>query len=210
MQTAAGGSLQLTPAEQKYLEWSKMTPEQKREYRTNRAKSHLQSGPNITNFWEAFQTYIGNRDPENPDLNTGEAPSVGGMRNPKQIVQGVQKAKQIVQKTKTVAERAAKISDKVFDRQYQRAISSGNSKRIQAVRDLHFKGKSGVEDNRTFVHSTKAKFNSFDKSHFGETDDGFNGKGFYFASTRIPEDPSIYKNYDWTSWRNSYYELWSK
>lgn len=77
MQTASGGPLQLIPERQKYLEWSKMTPEQKREYRTNRAKSHLQSGPNITNFWEAFQTYIGNRDPENPDLYTGIAPSPG-------------------------------------------------------------------------------------------------------------------------------------
>ena len=72
-----GDVLQLTPEEQKYYEWSKMSPEQRREYRANRAKSHLQSGPSITNFWEAFQTYIGNRDPENPNLNTGEAPSPG-------------------------------------------------------------------------------------------------------------------------------------
>lgn len=86
MQTASGGPLRLTPAEQRYLEWSKMTPEQQREYRTNRAKSHLQSGPNITNFWEAFQTYIGNRDPENPRLNTGIV-NAPGMKNPKQIVQ---------------------------------------------------------------------------------------------------------------------------
>lgn len=86
MQTAAGGPLKLTSEEQKYLEWSKMTPEQKREYRTNRAKTYLQSGPNITNFWEAFQTYIGNRDPENPHLQTGDVPNPG-MKNPKQIVQ---------------------------------------------------------------------------------------------------------------------------
>lgn len=89
MQTAAGGPLKLTSEEQKYLEWSKMTPEQKREYRNNRAKTHLQSGPNITNFWEAFQTYIGNRDPKNPHLNTGEVPNPG-MRNPKQIISSVQ------------------------------------------------------------------------------------------------------------------------
>ena len=86
MQTASGGPLKLTSKEQKYLEWSKMTPEQKREYRNNRAKTHLQSGPNITNFWEAFQTYIGNRDPENPHLQTGDVPNPG-MKNPKQIVQ---------------------------------------------------------------------------------------------------------------------------
>ena len=86
MQTAAGGPLQLTPEEQKYLEWSKMTPEQKRKYRINRAKSHLQSGPNITNFWEAFQTYIGNRDPENPNLTTGIV-NAPGRATPQQVQQ---------------------------------------------------------------------------------------------------------------------------
>lgn len=77
MQTAAGGPLQLTSEEQKYLVWNKMTPEQKREYRNNRINAELRRGPNITSFWEAFQTYIGNRDPKNPHLNTGEAPNPG-------------------------------------------------------------------------------------------------------------------------------------
>lgn len=72
-----GGILKISPKEQKYLEWSKMTPKQKREYRINRAKSYLQSGPTITNFFEAFQSYIGNRDPKNPDLITGTAPTPG-------------------------------------------------------------------------------------------------------------------------------------
>jgi hypothetical protein len=31
------------------------------------------------------------------------------------------------------------------------------------------------------VHSTKAKFDEFDKSYFGETDEGYHGKGFYFS-----------------------------
>jgi len=61
----------------------------------------------------------------------------------------------------------------------------------QRLRDLHFKIKSG-NDNTVFAHTTDAKFTEFDKSHFGETDEGFNGKGFYFSTTRIPEDPSIY------------------
>ena len=72
-----GGVFKVSPEEEKYLKWSKMTPKQKREYRINRAKSYLQSGPNITNFLEAFQAYIGNRDPKNPNLNTGEAPTPG-------------------------------------------------------------------------------------------------------------------------------------
>ena len=55
MQTAAGGPLQLTPEEQKYLEWSKMTPEQRRNIRWNRTKAQLQGAPSIPKIWEAFQ-----------------------------------------------------------------------------------------------------------------------------------------------------------
>lgn len=171
-----GYVLQLTPEEQRYLEWSKMSPEQRREYRTNRAKSHLQSGPSITNFWEAFQTYIGNRDPENPHLNTGEAPSPG-MRNPKQVAQTVQKAK-------TIAERVAKISDKVFDRQYQRAISSGNSKRVQAVRDLHFKGKSKSNTINTSYHGQTMTNKMYEDRNINPYND--KREFGYFSSTSEP------------------------
>ena len=87
MQTAAGGPIQLTPEEQKYLEWSKMTPEQKREYRNNRINAELQRGPDIKHFWEAFQTYIGNRDPENPNLNIGIVNATPGRATPQQIQQ---------------------------------------------------------------------------------------------------------------------------
>ncbi len=31
------------------------------------------------------------------------------------------------------------------------------------------------------VHSTKAKFDEFDKSYFGQTDEGYHGDGFYFS-----------------------------
>lgn len=31
------------------------------------------------------------------------------------------------------------------------------------------------------VHSTKAKFDEFDKSYFGQTDEGYHGEGFYFS-----------------------------
>lgn len=43
---------------------------------------------------------------------------------------------------KSMAQRASKISDKVFDRQYFRALDSGNPRRVQAVRNLHFMGKA--------------------------------------------------------------------
>ena len=53
-----GGSLN-------YIEWEQMTPEQKQTYRTNRAKANLNSG----NLWEALMSYVGSRDPENPNVN---------------------------------------------------------------------------------------------------------------------------------------------
>lgn len=62
----------------------------------------------------------------------------------------------------------------------------------QRLRNLHFEVKSG-NDNEVFAHSTHAKFTEFDKSHFGKTDEGFNGKGFYFATTRIPENQNLFK-----------------
>jgi hypothetical protein len=52
--------------------------------------------------------------------------------------------------------------------------------------------KSG-NDTQVFAHSTSNSFNEFDQQFFGKTDEGFNGKGFYFSTTRIPENPAIYK-----------------
>lgn len=179
-----GNVLQFTPEEQRYLEWSKMTPEQKREYRANRAKSHLQSGPSITNFWEAFQTYIGNRDPENPNLQTGDVPNPG-MRNPKQVVGTIQKAK-------SIAERAARISDKIWDKHYLRLVNKGEAKRVQAVRDLHFRAKApdtkiSSESGKPIhsYHGTGKQFTEFDTTgKYSTLDNGYWGKGAYFSPNK--------------------------
>lgn len=69
--------LQLTPEASRYMEWETLSPDQQWTYRKNRAKAYLNSGPSIPNLWEAFNSIIGNRDPENPFLQTGEPPSVG-------------------------------------------------------------------------------------------------------------------------------------
>lgn len=69
--------LQLTPETSRYMEWKTLSPDQQWAYRKNRAKAYLNSGPSIPNLWEAFNSIIGNRDPENPYLNTGTAPTVG-------------------------------------------------------------------------------------------------------------------------------------
>ena len=42
-------------------------------------------------------------------------------------------------------------------------------------------------------HCTQYKFNTFDMKYFGTTDDGFNGKGFYFAPT-IKDKNNIIKS----------------
>lgn len=73
------------------------------------------------------------------------------------------------------------------------AIVKGDMTEAQRLRDLHFVTKSGITDNRVFAHSPPNKFTIFDKSYFGNTDEGFNGKGFYFTNTWIPENPSISK-----------------
>jgi hypothetical protein len=66
-----GNILKLSKEESDYLNWKKLSPKQKQQSRINKAKAYLNSGPNITNFWNAFQSYIGNKDPKNPHLNIG-------------------------------------------------------------------------------------------------------------------------------------------
>ena len=75
MQTAAGGALRLTPEEQKYLEWSKLSPEQKQQRNLTIAKSYINSGPSISNYWNAAKAYFGGFNPSNPRQSTG-APTV--------------------------------------------------------------------------------------------------------------------------------------
>ena len=79
-----------------------------------------------------------------------------------------------------------------WDAGYLPAVKNKDLVEAQTLRDLHFGTKSG-NDNMVFAHTTPNSFTVFDKSYFGRTDDGFNGKGFYFSTTRIPESPLNYK-----------------
>lgn len=72
-----------------------------------------------------------------------------------------------------------------WDAGYLPAVKNKDLVEAQNLRDLHFSTKSG-NDNTVFVHTTPNSFTIFDKSYFGRTDDGFNGKGFYFGPTRVP------------------------
>lgn len=89
-------------------------------------------------------------------------------------------------------ENAHQISDEAWDLAYDAAWKEGNTEKMKELRALHFSVKSG-NDPQVFAHSTNNTFNQFDKSFFGQTDEGFNGRGFYFTTTRIPENQSIYK-----------------
>lgn len=180
-----------------YFQWNNLSREDKVERNKQIAKQYLDKGPSIQNYYNALKAYFGGFNPKNPHLITGEAPSPG-MRNPKQIIQGVQKAK-------SIAQRAAKISDKVFDRQYQRAISSGNSKRVQAVRDLHFRAKA---PNTTVVnelgdpihnyHGTTNTFTAFNPQKIGSTTG--DKSGFFFTDNKSVAN--FYSHETGSAWNN--------
>ena len=72
------------------------------------------------------------------------------------------------------------------DPSYYSALGLGNNKYTQALRDFHFNQTipNNTFNGQTFVHSTNSEFNTFNKSFFGRTDDGYHGKGFYFSTTR--------------------------
>lgn len=91
-----------------------------------------------------------------------------------------------------VKENARKLLDQEWDQIYEAALNEGNTKKLKELRALHFQVKSG-NDPQVFAHSTNNTFNQFDKSFFGQTDEGFHGSGFYFTTTRVLENPSIYK-----------------
>lgn len=153
MQTAAGGSFTLPRKSQKEVD-------EINNYNKNKAKGlfkGIMSGkvlPTMSNIGSMLgAAYNGWLDPETAVI-TGEAPNPG-MRNPKQIIGTAQKAK-------SIAQRAAKISDKIFDKQYFKVLNSGNPQRVKAVRNLHFKGKStGNQINKQLYHGTPEVFNEF-------------------------------------------------
>lgn len=91
-----------------------------------------------------------------------------------------------------VKENAHKLSNQEWDQIYEAALEEGNTEKLKELRALHFQVKSG-NDPQVFAHSTNNTFNQFDKSFFGQTDEGFNGRGFYFTTTRVPENQLIYK-----------------
>lgn len=87
---------------------------------------------------------------------------------------------------------AFSMSKKAWDLAYETALKRGNIELLKKLRELHFWSKSG-NDSQVFAHSTNKIFNKFNNKFFGATDEGYNGKGFYFTTTRIPENPKLIK-----------------
>ena len=108
-----GSVLQLTPEEQKYYEWSKMSPEQKRDRNAIIAKSYINRGPSISNYYNAVKAYFGGFDPENPNLNTGEPTMLPGtgrslmsLGKPDKVIDGINYYKNAAGKLVTAKEKA--------------------------------------------------------------------------------------------------------
>lgn len=88
-----------------------------------------------------------------------------------------------------------------WDIPYMKAIKVGNMAEAQRLRDLHF--KVSALDTKVDIPlwtSSEEPFNSFDLSHFGETDTGFFGYGHYltpiekYAATYHPVNRKFYVN----------------
>ena len=60
-----------------YDQWLALSPEEKRQRKINIAQSYLQSGPNITNFYNAAKAMLGGFNPKNPNIQGGIAPLPG-------------------------------------------------------------------------------------------------------------------------------------
>ena len=99
------------------------------------------------------------------------------------------------------AENAAKITPAQWTAAQDAAIARGDMAEAQRLRDLHF--KVSAPNTKTDVplwSSSEEAFNSFDLSHFGETDSGFFGYGHYltpiekYAATYHPVNRKFYAN----------------
>lgn len=82
-----------------------------------------------------------------------------------------------------------------------KAIARGDMAEAQRLRDLHFQVNApNTKTNVPLWTSSEEAFNSFDLSHFGETDSGFFGYGHYltpiekYAATYHPINRRFYVN----------------
>lgn len=98
-------------------------------------------------------------------------------------------------------ENASKITPAQWTTAQDAAIARGDIAEAQRLRDLHF--KVSAPDTKVDIplwSSSEKHFNSFDLSHFGETDNGFFGYGHYltpiekYAATYHPVNRKFYVN----------------
>ena len=99
------------------------------------------------------------------------------------------------------AENATSITPEQWTAAQDAAIIRGDMAEAQRLRDLHFKVSApNTKVNVPLWTSSEEAFNSFDLSHFGETDSGFFGYGHYltpmekYAATYHPVNRRFYVN----------------
>jgi hypothetical protein len=102
---------------------------------------------------------------------------------------------------KITAKNAASITPEQWTAAQDAAVARGDIDEVQRLRDLHFKVSApNTKVDVPLWSSSEEPFNSFDLSHFGETDNGFFGYGHYltpiekYAATYHPINRRFYVN----------------
>lgn len=92
-----------------YKDWLKLSPTQKIKRNFNIASNFIKSGPSVSNIGNAISALFGGYNPENPDLITGEAPSVG-IKNLGNLVRTARVAREVTK----VLSQAPKTTEFIF------------------------------------------------------------------------------------------------
>lgn len=139
-----------------YNQWKNLTPEEQNYRRKNIARQYL-SNPSIPNLFNAATTYLGFNDPQNPDLNTGIAPTPSRKFNPRQLEKLEDKAMGITKKQY----KSHKLSQSWADNDL-RHYSSGqsrmqNSKRTLAIEQAKENPATSKQIHNILLRQAKSK-----------------------------------------------------
>lgn len=125
------------------------------------------------------------------DINIGNygqaALGIGLMALPNFIEKPLRRAGKLLKKSKKVIDELSlddvkNWTDTDWDFNYNQAIKNNDTKKIQKLRDLHFKVKApNTVFEGPYYHGSGKSFNIFDPAKIGNTDKGWLGRGYYFT-----------------------------
>lgn len=167
---------------------------------------HVRSQNYPIGQWNGKRGFVTNAEYVNPEgVNVSGntyilEPNYGWKKTPSEVptIEWAE-AKEIT--PQITAENAASITPAQWTAAQDAAIARGDMVEAQRLRDLHF--KVSAPDTKVDIplwSSSEEPFNSFDLSHFGETDNGFFGYGHYltpiekYAATYHPVNRKFYVN----------------